>query len=127
MVGHAPGPAFEPHSPELQRAQWRASDLLAALPDDFEVHVCEERRRTVTREGQTMEIDDATLLARRPASNWPGRARRRGRRSSVTGSTVTFSRICRAGLLRFGGFPITAGTRLALRGSPTSTAIPLRG
>ena len=65
VVGHAPGPAFATHSPELQRAQWRAAELLPAIPHGFDVLVCEERRRTVTREGRTMDIDDAVLFARR--------------------------------------------------------------
>ena len=67
VVGHAPGPAFATHSEELQRAQWRSADLLPALPSGFEVLVCEERRRTVTRDGQTLDLDDAVLLARSAA------------------------------------------------------------
>jgi hypothetical protein len=44
---------------------WVAEDLLPALPGDFEVLVAEQRPRTVTRDGRTVEIDDSTLLARR--------------------------------------------------------------
>jgi len=42
-----------------------AEDLLPALPDDFEVLVVEQRPRTMVRDGETFEIDDSTLLARR--------------------------------------------------------------
>jgi hypothetical protein len=42
-----------------------AADLLPALPAEFEPVVVEQRPRTVTRDGQTVEIDDSTLLARR--------------------------------------------------------------
>ena len=44
-----------------------AEDLLPALRDDFEALVAEQRPRTVTRNGRTMEVEDATLLARRKA------------------------------------------------------------
>ena len=46
---------------------WLAEDLLPALPDGFEALVAEQRPRTVTRDGRTMEVEDATLLARRTA------------------------------------------------------------
>ena len=48
-----------------RRAMWLAEDLLPALGDDFEPLVAEQRPRTVTRNGRTMEVKDATLLARR--------------------------------------------------------------
>ena len=46
---------------------WLAQDLLPALGDDFEPLVADQRPRTVTRNGRTMEVEDATLLARRTA------------------------------------------------------------
>jgi hypothetical protein len=44
---------------------WLAEDLLPALPAGFEPLVVAQRPRTVTRDGRTMEVEDATLLARR--------------------------------------------------------------
>ncbi len=43
----------------------RAEELLAGLPDDFEALVVEQRRRTMTRDGVTVDVEDSTLLARR--------------------------------------------------------------
>lgn len=65
VVGHAPSEVFEQLSRKQHEAMWHAADLLPALPDDFEVLVVEERPRVVERDGKTVEIDDATLLARR--------------------------------------------------------------
>ena len=68
VVGHAPSETFHPHDVERLMAMWHSADLLPALaahPGGFEVLVAEERPRTVTRDGRTMEIEDATLLARR--------------------------------------------------------------
>jgi SAM-dependent methyltransferase len=66
VVGHAPSEAFGSMMTEgHRRAMWVAEDLLPALPGDFEVLVAEQRPRTVTRDGRTVEIDDSTLLARR--------------------------------------------------------------
>jgi 2-polyprenyl-3-methyl-5-hydroxy-6-metoxy-1,4-benzoquinol methylase len=65
VVGHAPTGAHAHRSAELLRAMWRAEDLLPALPGDFEALVAEQRPRTVTREGRTLDVEDATLLARR--------------------------------------------------------------
>ena len=42
-----------------------AEDLLPGLPDGFEALVVEQRPRTVTRDGVTVDIADSTLLARR--------------------------------------------------------------
>jgi hypothetical protein len=42
-----------------------AQDLLPGLPNDFEVLVVEQRPRTVTRDGATVDVHDSTLLARR--------------------------------------------------------------
>ncbi|WP_229051514.1 bifunctional 2-polyprenyl-6-hydroxyphenol methylase/3-demethylubiquinol 3-O-methyltransferase UbiG [Aeromicrobium sp. Leaf350] len=65
VVGHAPSEVFAQLSAAQHAAMWRAEDLLPALPDDFEVVVAEQRPRVAERDGQTMEIEDATLLARR--------------------------------------------------------------
>lgn len=65
VVGHAPSEVFEQLSRKQHEAMWHAADLLPALPDDFEVLVVEERPRVVERDGRTVEIGDATLLARR--------------------------------------------------------------
>lgn len=64
VVGHAPGHALAPDS-DHAKALFVAADLVPALPDDFEVVVCEQRPRTVERDGETFAIDDSTLLARR--------------------------------------------------------------
>jgi 2-polyprenyl-3-methyl-5-hydroxy-6-metoxy-1,4-benzoquinol methylase len=67
VVGHAPSEHLSAHHPESQRkAMFMAAELVPALPDGFEALVVEQRSRTVTREGRTFEIDDSTLLARRP-------------------------------------------------------------
>lgn len=65
VVGHAPTDRLMQGHPEKRRAMFVVTDLLPALPDDFEVVVAEQRPRTVTREGETFEIEDSTLLARR--------------------------------------------------------------
>jgi 2-polyprenyl-3-methyl-5-hydroxy-6-metoxy-1,4-benzoquinol methylase len=66
VVGHAPTEELASMMSEShRRAMWVAEDLLPALPEDFEVLVAEQRPRTVTRDGRTMEIEDATLHARR--------------------------------------------------------------
>ena len=65
VVGHAPSEVFAKLSAHQHEAMWRAEDLLPALPDDFEVLVAEQRPRLAVRDGETMEIEDATLLARR--------------------------------------------------------------
>jgi SAM-dependent methyltransferase len=67
VVGHAPGEAFTHLSESHRGAMWLAEDLLPALGDGFEPLVVAQRPRTVTREGRTMEVEDATLLARRTA------------------------------------------------------------
>lgn len=66
VVGHAPGAHHTPLSDSHRRAMFVAADLLPALPADAEVLVAEERPRTAVRDGVTMEIADATLLARKP-------------------------------------------------------------
>lgn len=65
VVGHAPSKVFEQLSRKQHEAMWHAEDLLPALRDDFETLVVEERPRVVERDGKTVEIGDATLLARR--------------------------------------------------------------
>ena len=42
-----------------------AQDLVPGLPDGFEVLVVDQRPRTVTRDGATIDVHDSTLLARR--------------------------------------------------------------
>jgi hypothetical protein len=65
VVGHAPSDVFTHLNAGHRRAMFVAKDLLPALPDDFEALVVEQRPRTVTRDGVTVDIDDSTLLARR--------------------------------------------------------------
>jgi 2-polyprenyl-3-methyl-5-hydroxy-6-metoxy-1,4-benzoquinol methylase len=67
VVGHAPSGQHAQMDESHRRAMFVATDLLAALPDDFEALVVEQRARTVTRDGSTFEIEDSTLLARRAA------------------------------------------------------------
>jgi hypothetical protein len=42
-----------------------AGDLLTGVPDGFEVLVVEQRPRTMTRDGVTVDVHDSTLVARR--------------------------------------------------------------
>ncbi|HWH21372.1 MAG TPA: class I SAM-dependent methyltransferase [Solirubrobacterales bacterium] len=65
VVGHAPSERFAHMSESHRRAMFLAADLLPALPADFEPLVAEQRPRTVSRDGETVEIEDSTLLARR--------------------------------------------------------------
>lgn len=65
VVGHAPVGPHAPQSSAHRAAMFFARDLLPALPDDFEPLVVDQRPRTVTRDGETFEIEDSTLLARR--------------------------------------------------------------
>lgn len=69
VVGHAPNAHHTQLSESHRRAMFLAADLLPALPSDAEVLVAEERPRTVVRDGVEMAIADATLLARKPATN----------------------------------------------------------
>jgi 2-polyprenyl-3-methyl-5-hydroxy-6-metoxy-1,4-benzoquinol methylase len=66
VVGHAPSAHFHHLTGSQREAMFLAADLLPALPDDFEPLVVEQRPRTVTRDGETFEIEDSTLFARRP-------------------------------------------------------------
>jgi SAM-dependent methyltransferase len=65
VVGHAPSAVFSHLTASQRRAMFLAQDLLPGLPDDFEVLVVEQRPRTVTRSGATVDVHDSTLLARR--------------------------------------------------------------
>jgi 2-polyprenyl-3-methyl-5-hydroxy-6-metoxy-1,4-benzoquinol methylase len=65
VVGHAPSDAFTHLAASHRRAMFLAADLLPGLPDGFEALVVEQRPRTVTRDGATVDIADSTLLARR--------------------------------------------------------------
>jgi len=71
-VGHAPPPGSShnlgAHEPNARhRAMFLAADLLPGLPDDFEALVVEQRPHHHTHNGETVEIDDSVLLARRRA------------------------------------------------------------
>jgi SAM-dependent methyltransferase len=70
VVGHAPprtGPAhLGAHEPNARhRAMLLATDLLPGLPAGFEPLVVEQRPHPHTRNGETIEVDDSVLLARR--------------------------------------------------------------
>lgn len=71
VVGHAPSPVFEQLTAAHRRAMWNAEDLLPGLPADFDVLVVEQRPRTVVRDGRSVEVEDATLFARRHTSRGP--------------------------------------------------------
>lgn len=69
VVGHAPTPEFTARMPATHlRAMFHAADLLAGLPGDFEVLVAEDRPRVTTRDGETLHVSDATLVARRASA-----------------------------------------------------------
>ncbi len=65
VVGHAPSEVFTHLAASHRRAMFLAADLLPGIPEDFEVLVVEQRPRTMTREGVTVDVHDSTLLARR--------------------------------------------------------------
>ncbi|WP_314176561.1 class I SAM-dependent methyltransferase [Streptomyces winkii] len=65
IVGHAPSEVFARLSASHRRAMFLAEDLLPGLPDGFDVLVAEQRPRTMVRDGETVDIHDATLFARR--------------------------------------------------------------
>jgi 2-polyprenyl-3-methyl-5-hydroxy-6-metoxy-1,4-benzoquinol methylase len=67
VVGHAPSEVFTHLTTSHRRAMFVADELVTALPDDFETLVVQQRPRTVTRDGRTVEIADSTLFARRHA------------------------------------------------------------
>lgn len=65
VVGHAPSAVFTQLTASQRDAMFVAADLLPALPAGFEPVVVEQRPRTMTREGETVDVHDSTLLARR--------------------------------------------------------------
>ncbi len=65
VVGHAPSETFTHLTADHRRAMFSADELLPGLPDDFEALVVEQRPRTVTRDGTTVDIHDSTLFAHR--------------------------------------------------------------
>lgn len=67
IVGHEPSAVFTQLTATHRRAMFMAADLLPGLPAGFEVLVAEQRPRTMTRDGETHDIHDSTLLARRTA------------------------------------------------------------
>ena len=65
IVGHAPSGVFAQLTASQHRAMFLAEDLLPSLPEAFEALVVEQRPRTMTREGVTVDVHDSTLLAHR--------------------------------------------------------------
>jgi 2-polyprenyl-3-methyl-5-hydroxy-6-metoxy-1,4-benzoquinol methylase len=65
VVGHAPSEVFAHLSASHRRAMFLAEELLPGLPDDFEALVVDQRPRTMTRDGVTVDVHDSTLFARR--------------------------------------------------------------
>jgi SAM-dependent methyltransferase len=65
VVGHAPSAVFTHLTASQRRAMFFAQDLVPGLPDGFEVLVVDQRPRTVTHDGATVDVHDSTLLARR--------------------------------------------------------------
>ena len=65
VVGHAPSHASHHLTTSRHRAMFRADELLPCLPDDFQTLVVQQRPRTVTRNGTTVDVHDSTLFARR--------------------------------------------------------------
>lgn len=68
VVGHAPSDHFRQLTDSHHRAMFVAADLLPGLPADFDALVVEQRPRTATRDGETFDVHDSTLLARRRTS-----------------------------------------------------------
>jgi 2-polyprenyl-3-methyl-5-hydroxy-6-metoxy-1,4-benzoquinol methylase len=69
VVGHGPSGALTHLTASHHRAMFLAEELLPGLPDDFETLVIEQRPRTTTRDGATVEVHDSTLLALRNISS----------------------------------------------------------
>jgi SAM-dependent methyltransferase len=65
VVGHAPSELFAHGSESHRRAMFHAADLVPALPAGFDPIVAEERPRILVRDGEPVDAEDATLLARR--------------------------------------------------------------
>jgi 2-polyprenyl-3-methyl-5-hydroxy-6-metoxy-1,4-benzoquinol methylase len=68
IVGHAPSEAFTHLTASHRGAMFLADELLPGLPDDFTASVVEQRPRTVTRDGVTIDVHDSTLFAHRRIS-----------------------------------------------------------
>ncbi|WP_022892915.1 class I SAM-dependent methyltransferase [Agromyces subbeticus] len=68
VVGHAPSGVFTQLTKSHRDAMFLAEELVPALPADFEPIVVEQRPRTMVRDGVTLDVHDATLLARRRPS-----------------------------------------------------------
>lgn len=69
IVGHAPSEVLTQLTASHRRAMFLAADLLPGLPDGFDALVVEQRPRTTTREGVTLDVHDSTMLAHR-ALGW---------------------------------------------------------
>jgi 2-polyprenyl-3-methyl-5-hydroxy-6-metoxy-1,4-benzoquinol methylase len=65
VVGHAPSELFSHLTESHHKAMFLAKDLLPGLPAGFDALVVEQRPRSMTRDGVTMNVPDSTLLARR--------------------------------------------------------------
>ena len=65
VVGHAPSEVFTQLTASHRRAMFLAKDLLPALPAEFDALVVEQRPRTMTRDGVTVDVHDSTLFAGR--------------------------------------------------------------
>lgn len=65
VVGHAPSEVFTHLSASHRRAMFLAEELVPGLAAGFDALVVEQRPRTMTREGVTVDVHDSTLLARR--------------------------------------------------------------
>lgn len=65
VVGHAPSEAFPQLTASHRKAMFVAEELLPGLPEDFDTLVVEQRPRTMTHDGVTLDVHDSTLLARR--------------------------------------------------------------
>jgi 2-polyprenyl-3-methyl-5-hydroxy-6-metoxy-1,4-benzoquinol methylase len=65
VVGHSPTAHHTPLSEMHLRAMFLAEELVAGLPDGFEVLAAQQRPRTLVREGAEIAVEDSTLLARR--------------------------------------------------------------
>jgi 2-polyprenyl-3-methyl-5-hydroxy-6-metoxy-1,4-benzoquinol methylase len=65
VVGHAPSEVFAQLSSSKHKAMFLAEELVPGLPAGFDAIIVEQRPRTMTRDGMTVEAHDSTLLARR--------------------------------------------------------------
>ncbi|MFJ3497662.1 class I SAM-dependent methyltransferase [Streptomyces sp. NPDC086091] len=68
VVGHSPAAHHTPLTEAHLRAMFLAEDLLPGLPDGFEALAAQQRPRTLVRDGETFEVEDSVLLARRSAA-----------------------------------------------------------